>query len=290
MKIVKKLFRWLSKHELLNWIPDSLYLKLKFYVYMGKRLNLKKPTTFNEKLQWMKINYRKDEFVKMVDKVEAKQYVSSIIGEEYIIPTLGVWNNIKEIDFGVLPLKFVVKTTHDSGSVILVEDKNKLDYELLNSTLCKALKKSYYKIGREWAYKFVEPKVIIEQYMGNNLQDYKFFCFNGNVKLILVCTDRFNGNGLCEDFFNANWEHLDIKRPQHPNYNKIIQKPDKLELMIELAQKLSGEIPFVRIDFYEIDGKVYFGEITFYPADGFVGFEPESWDKVLGDWIENIPV
>lgn len=289
IKILQKphqILLYLGNFGFFDWMPDRMYLQCRYFGYNGSWLNLKKPERFNEKLQWLKLYYRKVEFAQMVDKVEAKKYVASIIGEEYVIPTIGVWNSFEEIEFEQLPKQFVLKTTHDSGGVVLVENKNEIIYEKVQKKINKSLCRTYYKIGREWVYKSVKPRIVVEKFMGSNLQDYKLFCFNGEVRMTLVCSERFTDSGLCEDFFDNDWKHMDLKRPKHDNLQRVINKPQNFELMKRLAEKLAVGIPFVRIDFYEIEEKVYFGEITFYPASGFEGFEPVEWDEILGRWLE----
>ncbi len=266
---------------------DKYYIILLFKERMKCKLNLNNPQTFNEKLQWLKLYDRKDIYTTMVDKYEAKNYVADIIGENYIIPTLGIYDKFEEINFEKLPNQFVIKCTHDSGGLVIVKDKSKLDVNAARKKINKSLKKNYYYAGREWPYKNVKPRIIIEKYMEDkndtSMHDYKFFCFNGEAKYCLVCTDR--DTDLKETFFDINWNLAPFKRPNH-DIDKTIKKPKNLDLMIELANKLSKGIPFIRVDFYEINGKVYFGELTFYPASGFAKFEPEEWDKKLGDLID----
>ena len=266
-------------------VPDSIYLKIKFKKLMGYPLNLKNPKTFNEKLQWLKLNDRKPVYTTMVDKYEAKKYVAGLIGEEYIIPTLGIWDHFYEIDFDKLPDQFVLKTTHDSGGVVICKDKSKLDIKKVREKLENSLKNNFYWIGRECPYKNVKPRIIAEQYMADDLHDYKLFCFDGIPRMTLVCSERFTEGGLKEDFYDDVWNHLDVRRPKHGNVDFPIQRPKQYELMKTLAAKLSDKLPFARIDFYEINNKVYFGEITFYPTSGFEGFIPAEWDLELGKWI-----
>lgn len=225
----------------------------------------------------------------MVDKYEAKKYVASIIGEEYIIPTIGIYNSFDEIDFKKLPNKFVIKCTHDSGGLVVCKDKNKLDKNNAKKKIEKSLKTNYYYCGREWPYKNVKPRIIIEKYMCTKEQkeliDYKFFCFNGNPKIILVCSERFSSNNMCETWFDDKWNFLDIIESSH-RVDKTIKKPINLSKMMEFSKKLSKDIPFVRVDFYEINGKTYFGELTFFPASGFERFEPKEWDYKLGEMLK----
>lgn len=271
-------------------MPDEAYLRRYFRAAMGKELDLEHPQTFNEKLQWLKLHDRKPEYTKMVDKIEAKKYVASILGEEYIIPTLGVWDSPDEIDFDALPEQFVLKCNHNSGlGMCICRDKSALDIPKVRRELRKGLRENYYLHGREWVYKDVKPRILAEQFMKSDvggLTDYKVHCFNGEPKLILVCKDRFTKNGLTENFFTSDWKPLNIRRPTHPNSPNGITKPTELPEMRLLAQKLSKNTPFLRADFYIIGHKVYFSELTFYPASGFEKFVPEAWDYTLGSWIK----
>lgn len=282
----------LDKLKLSKFIPDKPYLKIKFRAHMGKKLNLKNPQTFSEKLQWMKLYNRNPEYTKMVDKYEAKDYVEAIIGDEYIIPTLGVWDNVDDIDFDALPNQFVLKCTHDSGGLVICKDKSKLDIEKAKATMRKALLADFYFMGREWPYKNVKKRIIAEEYMEDTetgeLRDYKFFCFDGEVKALFIASDRqTEGEEVKFDFFDTDFNHLDF-RNGHPNATKEIKKPVTFEKMKELAAKLSVGIPQVRVDFYEVDGKIYFGELTFFHHDGMTPFDPEEWDYKFGEWI-NLP-
>ena len=268
-------------------MSDELYLKIWYRQRIGRKLDLKEPKGFNEKIQWLKLYDRNPDYIKMVDKYEAKKYVSSIIGEQYIISTLGIYDKFEDINFEELPNKFVIKCTHDSGGVVICKDKNALDFNKAKKKINKCLKKNYFYEGREWPYKNVKPRIIIEEYMENQdkseLQDYKIMCFNGKAKCSFVCSER-NTNGLKVDFFDLDWNKMPFER-HYPNSDKKIKKPQNYDLMIKLAEKLSKNIPFVRVDFYEINGKVYFGELTFYPGSGMEEFTPEKWDFELGSWL-----
>jgi len=283
---MKKILKYLKDIGLFKFVSDEKILKKKYLEVFGQELDLDNPQTFNEKLQWLKLHDRKDIYTTMVDKYEVKEYVKNIIGEEYIIPTLGVWDKFSAIDFAKLPEQFVLKCTHDSGGLCIIKDKKCMSYEKIHEKINKSLKRNYYYFGREWPYKNVKPRIIAEEYMGSNLNDYKIFCFNGIPKIVLVCTDRYSKAGLCEDFYDIKWNHLNIKRKTHPNASRKIEKPKKLSKMLELAEKLSRDTKFLRVDFYDIDDKIYFGELTFYPASGFSGFVPDEWDQQLGDMLE----
>lgn len=288
MNILKKGFMFLSNRGFFNKMSDETYLKLRYNCIMGRKLNLDNPVTYNEKLQWLKLYDRKPEYTKMVDKYEAKKYVADIIGEEYIIPTLGVWDTVDDIDFDALPKQFVLKCTHDSGGLVICKDKAELDIEETKNTLNHFLHRNFYSIHREWPYKNVKPRIIAEKYMedesGYELKDYKFFCFNGKVNAMFIATDRNAETETCFDFFDCNFNHMPVING-HPNTKKEIKKPLGFEKMIELAEKLSSGIPQVRIDFYDINGNIYFGEITFFHWSGLKKFEPEKYDKIFGDWI-----
>lgn len=273
-----------------NRMEDEEFIKRKFRICIGKNPALKKPVTFNEKLQWLKLYYRKSEYTIMADKYRVRDYISEKIGEQYLIPLLGVWDHPDEIDFDALPDKFVLKCNHNSGlGMCICKDKSALNLKKVKAELNRGLKQDYYLTGREWPYKDVPRKIIAEQYMkseAGGLTDYKIHCFNGEPKLILVCKDRFLETGLTEDFFSSDWEHLDIRRPKHPNASAPIKKPEELDEMLRLAAILSKDIPFLRVDFYIVDHKIYFSELTFYPASGFDKFVPEIWDNILGDWLK----
>lgn len=285
----KKMPYYLGKKGLLNWMPDEKYLKLIFKTMVGYELNLSEPKTFNEKLQWLKLNDRKPEYTTMVDKYSAKDYVADIIGSDYIIPTLGMWDSFDEIDFDELPNQFVLKCTHDSGGLVICTDKNKFDYKAARKKITKCLKYNYYYAGREWVYKDVKPRIIAEKYMCDainiELNDYKLMCFDGEVKCSFVCSDRFSEGGLRVTFYDKDWNVLPFER-HYPKSNVPISKPLNYDKMISFAEKLAQNIPFVRVDFYEIAGKLYFGELTFFPGGGFEEFEPQEKDLELGSWIK----
>lgn len=276
-----------------NDMPDGEYISRKYTATCGRELSLDNPLTFNEKLQWLKINDRKPEYTVMVDKYRVRDYISERIGNRYLIPLLGVWDDPDEIDFEALPDKFVLKCNHNSGlGMCICSDKASLNISNVKAQLRKGLNQDYYLSGREWPYKNVPRKIIAEQFMKSDvggLTDYKVHCFNGEPKLILVCKDRFAKTGLTEDFFSPEWERLDIRRPGHPNAVAEIGKPEELPEMLTLAKQLSENIPFLRVDFYIIEHNVYFSELTFFPASGFERFVPEQWDETLGSWL-SLPV
>ena len=272
---------WLMK-------DDRKYIEYIWKKKMNYPLNLDNPQTFNEKLQWIKLYDHNPLYTKMVDKYEAKEYVASIIGDEYIIKTLGVWDRFDDIDFSTLPKQFVLKCTHDSGGLVICKDKSKLDIQAAKKKIEKSLKKNYYYIAREWPYKNVKRRIIAEEYIEDEktkeLRDYKFFCFNGEVKLMFIATDRQNRKEPYFDFFDMDFNHIDM-RHGHPNAPSCPEKPLHFDLMIDLAKKLSTGIKEVRVDFYEANDHIYFGELTLFHHTGLVNFDPFEWDKTMGDWI-----
>lgn len=288
-KYILHLIIILNNHVFLK-LKDDTYLKIYYRYIFNSKLNLDNPQTFNEKLQWLKLYDRKNIYTTMVDKYEVKKYVTNIIGEEYIIPTIGIYDKFDDIDFNKLPKQFVMKCTHDSGGLVIVKDKIKLDIEKAKIKLEKSLNKNYYYNGREWPYKNVKPRIIIEKYMEDSsttqLNDYKIMCFNGEPKCSFVCTDRDNKElGLAVTFFDLEWNKMPFER-HYRSSNKKIERPVNYNKMLELSKKLSKDIPFVRVDWYEINGKLYFGELTFYPGSGFEEFTPEEWDYKLGEMIK----
>lgn len=270
--------------------PDKLFLELKYRLVMGQKLDLKNPKTFNEKLQWLKLYNRKPEYTTMVDKYAVKKYVADKIGEEYIIPTLGVWDKPEDIDWDALPNQFVLKTTHYGGGngIVICKDKSKLNKEKTIKCLRKALKGDLYRTWREWPYKNVPKRVIAEKYIcveDEDLPDYKVYTFNGKPKVILVCRNRFKNEPMIEDYYSDKWEFLDIKCPGHPNSMVPIEKPKVLEKMLEFSEVLSKDIPHLRVDFYIVNDNIYFGELTFFVASGMDRYEPACWDEIFGSWL-----
>lgn len=272
----------------MRFIPDELYIKIYYFAHFKKLCNLKKPKTYNEKLNWLKLHDHNSLYSTIVDKYEVKKYVANIIGPEYIIPTLGVWDSFDEIDFTKLPNQFVLKCTHDSEGLVIVKSKTTFDRVSAKEKMESALKQNFYYIGREWPYKKVKPRIIAEKYMEDHidgeLRDYKFFCFDGEPKVMFVASDRASGQ-VKFDYFDLCFTHLDIKQ-KYPHADKPLRKPVTFIKMIELSKRLSKGFPHVRVDFYEVDGRLYFGELTFYHFSGFMPFEPDKWDKIFGDWIK----
>lgn len=283
-------FLTLANRGLCRHLSDEEFLKRRYRIAFGKELNLEHPQTFSEKIQWLKLYDRKDIYTSMVDKYEAKSYVADRIGEEYIIPTLGVYNSFDEIDFDKLPDQFVLKCTHDSGGLVICRDKQHFDYQSAKRMIELCLKRNFYWVGREWPYKNVKPRIIAETYMEDEstheLRDYKFFAFNGEVKALFIASDRTSKTEETKfDFFDTEFNHLPFTNG-HPNAAVMPKKPDNFEEMKELASVLSKGIPHLRVDFYEVNGKTYFGELTFSHWSGMMPFVPEKWDYIFGEWID----
>ena len=285
-------------------MPDEAYLRRKYRAVMGREPDLDNPRTFNEKLQWLKLYDRRPEYTMMADKVRVKDYVASKIGAEHIIPTLGVWEDPDDIDFAALPERFVLKCNHNSGlGLCICRDKSKLDIRKTKAELRKGLRQDFYLTSREWPYKDIPRRILAEKYMEdekkgdastydaeNVLINYKFFCFNSAPKCIQVETSnivdgRKGSNSLLISMYDTNWNPAPFRRTDHMTIPTSVEKPACLAEMIEIAEKLSAGIPFVRVDLYEIQKKVYFSEFTFSPGAGFGGFSPEEWNTTLGDWL-----
>lgn len=285
-KVFKDRERRLKLIYLLSFLPDRLYLKLVFRIKTGKKLNLKNPTGFNEKENWLKLHQKQEEYTRLVDKLAVREHIEACLGDGYLFPLLGHWDNFDEIDFSKLPERFVLKCNHDSGSVMVVDDKSKIDRNALKKFFQNRLRMNAFSFGREYPYKDVKPCIMCEQFMeskdGQGINDYKFFCFDGEPKLMFVATDR--AVDVKFDFFDMDFKHLDIYNI-HPNADKEIQKPSGFEEMKEICRKLTKGMKFVRLDLYEIDGKIYFGEYTFFHGGGFHLFEPEEWEQRLGSWL-----
>ena len=273
---------WISR-----LIPDKTFLELKYRYKIGSKLNLRNPRTYNEKLQWLKLYDRRPEYTMMVDKYEVRKFVTQKIGEEYLIPLLGVYDSFDEIDFSKLPDQFVLKPNHTSGNVFICKDKSKIDYALLRKKVNAWMKRRYYWVHREWPYKDVKPRIVCEKYLsvdGSVPDDYKFMCFNGDPRIVQVHHDRFGKH--TQDYYDMCWNKLPIMNRQVPNSSLVVDKPFAFEKMKEFAKTLATGTKFSRIDFYEMEGKVYFGEITLHPRAGFGILEPLEYENLLGEWID----
>lgn len=274
---------------LLKMIPDEPYLKICYLLKTHKKLDLKNPQTFNEKLQWLKLNNRKPEYTMMVDKYRVREYIRERIGEEYLIPLVkgGVWKSADEIDFEMLPEQFVLKCNHDSGSIVICRDKKHFEPDITRKKLKECLQHNFWYLGREWPYKNVTPCIIAEKYMVDEsekeLKDYKVFNFHGKPKIIQVDYGRFQEHK--RNLYSADWNYMDAALEYPTNKKVIIDRPETLETMLKLSERLSAGIPFLRTDFYVIGDKIYFGELTFFPGSGFEKFIPEEMNVELGKFI-----
>lgn len=272
-----------------KYIPVKIYLNILFKFFNGYKLNLNNPKTFLEKIQWLKIYDKNPEYTKMVDKIEVKNYVSEKIGKEYIIPTLKEYNTVDEIKLEELPSKFVMKCNHDSGKILLCNDKSTLEINKIKNDFKRLLNKDFYQISKEWPYKNVKRKILIEEYINDgeksDLDDYKWYCFNGEPLYCQVIRDRRTNETI--DFYDKDWIHQEFVglNPKCDNGKKPAKKPENLSKHLEIARILSKDIPFIRVDLYEVNGKIYFGELTFYPNGGFGKFKPSIWDLKLGNLI-----
>ena len=287
LKTPGKMVAPLAQKGFFDWMSDEAFLKLRFRAEMGYKLDLENPRTYNEKLQWLKLYDHNPLYPQMVDKYRAKEYVASLIGKEYIIPTLGVYDSFEEIDFEKLPGQFVLKCTHDSGSIYICRDKTCMDRERAERILKRGLKKNPVRYGREWPYGQVSPRIIAEQYMEDEsrqeLKDYKIFVFSGKAAMIQVDYGRFSRH--MRNLYSLDWEYLNaaITYPSDPQH--VIPRPEKLELMIELAERLAQNLPHVRVDFYSIESRIYFGEMTLYHGAGFEKFKPAELGLRLGELL-----
>lgn len=277
------------RNILISHIPDKLYLRYQYFKHFKRWLNFKHPKRFTEKIQWLKIYNRNDLYTRLVDKFDVRSYVANIIGENYLIPLLGVWDDPSQINFDTLPNQFVLKTTHDSGGVFVCKDKQSINIDNVRDWLRNRLSLKVYPVTREWPYKNVQPRIICEKFMsnsiGDDLTDYKWYCFNGEPTYCQVIRDRRTNETI--DFFDCEWNHLDLiaMNPHATNSQVKISKPKNLELMIEIARKLAVDKPFVRVDLYEIYEHEYFGELTFFPNSGFGSIRPDEWDLTLGNLL-----
>lgn len=279
----KIIFDYGRKGKLL-WIPDVPYTKWAYRVMFGHKLDLRNPQTYNQKLQWMKLYYVKPEYIRMADKYTVKDIIASKIGEEHIIPTIEAYDSFDEINFDKLPDQFVLKCNHDSGGIVICDDKSKLDIDKSRSILAPKLSSNFYWLWRERIYKTIKPKIIAEKFMGDNLTDYKFFCFDGKPVAIQVDIDRFYNHK--RNMYTTEWKLMDMDYVYPSDKELVVEKPEKLDEMLEIAKKLSTGIPHVRVDLYQIDNKVYFGEMTFCSQAAVGRFFPSEYDLEFGKYID----
>lgn len=274
----------------LNWVPDSLYLKVLYRVIMGRKLNLKKPKEYNEKLQWLKLNDRKPEYSTMVDKYEVRGYIEDLLGDKYLIPCLGIYDSVDDIDIDALPDRFVLKCTHDSGSVEICKDKSSFDIEGARHRLSQAMKRNYYATYREWPYKYVKPRIIAEGYLegdGGDLKDYKVMCFNGEAKIIEVHENRFvEGKVHTQTFYDREWNIVPLTQVETVTVDRPGERPRQLDEILRLSELIAKDMYHARIDWYIEGDKIYFGEITFFDGSGFESFSTPEMERMLGDMIK----
>ncbi len=291
--ILKNITSWSGIIFLLNHTPlrkklsDKTVVNAIYKKRVGKKPDLENPKTFNEKLQWLKINNQNPEYTRIVDKVTFKDYITEKIGSQYTVPTLGVWEKFDDIDFDKLPDKFVLKCNHDSGGLVICKDKSKLDIASTKKKIEKCLKRNYYWASREWPYKNVKPCILAEEYLDlpEGLVEYKVFGFNGEAKVIDVCMGIAHTQNRTNTFFDREWNRLPIQTLL-PNEKGDVEAPAELPEMLEIADKLSQGIPQVRVDFYIYKGQIYVGEMTFFHNSGMCKINPDGWDEKLGSYID----
>lgn len=272
-------------------IPDRPYLKLLYRLKLGRRLNLRHPKRFTEKLQWLKLNDRNPLYIQLVDKIEVKKYIAEVIGSEYVIPTIGVWSKPEDIDWNSLPNKFILKTSHGSGGtgVVICTDKNQLDKKKAVELLDSNMNADAYATLREWPYKNIPHRILAEQLLEKDplykdVPDYKFYCFNGVPKVLLIATNRFSSHNF--NYYDMNFERLNIISSAGSNAAVEFSKPAQFEEMKQIAEKLSQGFYHVRVDLYYSNNKIYFGELTFYDSSGFDNLSSDSVDLEWGSWIK----
>ena len=288
--LIQKGIAWAGSRQILNLVPDKLYLKLMFWARMGQKLDFRNPKSLNEKVQWLKLNDYKDSYPQLADKYEVRNYIKKTLGEEYLIPLVGgPWANWEQIEMEKLPNKFVLKTTHDSGGIVVCTDKQALDTKKKKEKIESSLNNNYFWAGREYPYKYIKPRIIAEQYLtdesGLELKDYKILCINGVPQNVMVCTGRLQGN-VKYYFFDLDWKFLPLNHgdDQLPK-DFTLPRPKHLDEMVRIAKILSKDFKLLRVDLYEANNRVYFGEMTFYPDSGFDTDILPSTDMDFGSWL-----
>jgi len=283
-------FDFLANKGRYNSMPDEEYLRKLFKAKLGRELNLENPKSFNEKLQWLKLYDRNPLYVITSDKYAAREYVKNKIGEEHLVPLLGVWDRPEDIDFEKLPKQFVLKCNHNSGlGMCICTDKSKLDFEKIKSKLCDGLNEDYYIRCREWQYRDIKRKVICEKFMKDekteSLLNYKIYCFNGEPKVFHMSSD-IGADSASLSFLDTEWNPLPFCRTDYPPFKVLPEKPENIDELLQTARTLAQDFPFVRVDLYVVNGQVYFSELTLDPCGGFSPFSPVEWDYKLGDWLK----
>lgn len=286
--IIKPLYLKLYHSGIFNVIPDRCFVPFQYRMATGRKLKLNNVSTFNEKIQWMKLFDRNPMYPIIVDKYKVREYVSERVGDNYLIPLLGKWDSLDAINIDSLPEQFVLKCNHDSGGISICQDKSRFDWNKEKKKLAIHMRQNHYYLSREWAYKEVKPCIIAEKYMQDKktgeLRDYKFFCFSGEPRYVQVDFNRFVNHK--RNIYNLDWNFIDltIKCPNAPN--QFIEKPENFDVMLEVAKKLSVGFPQVRVDLYSVNGDVYFGELTLYHGSGFEKFTPEKYGEEFGSYID----
>ena len=294
--IYESVYNCISKVKVyaLRIIPDTPYVKYKYYTSFGKKLNLDSPKSFNEKIQWLKLYDHRDEYITFVDKIEVKNYVDNLLGAGHTIPTLGVWDDVNDIDLDSLPDQFVLKCNHDCGSVFVCRDKKTIDWEKVKRKLSSSLKRNYYWGSREWPYKNVKPKVFAEQYMKDSdsdqdsgITDFKFFVFNKKIKMLYVSRGLEKHTTARISFYDLEGNELPFHRKDYRPIGEPLTLPRNYDEMLRICQTLADAVnnDFVRVDLYSINGNTYFSELTLYPCGTGIPFEPEEWDDKCGDLL-----
>jgi len=280
---------------LLSQINDEEFLRIFYMVCFSKDLNLENPKTYTEKMQWLKLYDRRPIYNKLADKYEVRNYVSEKIGDDYLIPSLGCWEHFDDIAFKSLPEQFVLKCTHDSDSIVICTSKRKqLFYDkywneisgikAVDEKISTALKQNWYLLAREWVYKDIKPRIIADKYLGRNISDYRFFVFNGMLRVIWVDFDTAGSRKA--NIYSSDWELLPCSWTYPSDQTKIIEKPKLFDKMKEFAERLADDLPMLRIDFFLVDEKLYFGETGFYSGSGFDGFTPPEYDEIIGSLLQ----
>ena len=289
VRLIGESFSYFYNYYVLPALPDKFYLKWYYKQVFGRDLDIDNPQTLNEKIQWLKLYDRNPLYHQLIDKYEAKKIIASQVGDELVIPTLGIYDRFEDIDFDAFPNQFVLKCTHDAASTIVCKDKKNFNKEAACKKLKKAQRLDYYRVeGRQWGYKGIKPRIIAEQYMedesGFELKDYKIFCFNGEPEYVEVDFNRWTKHKL--NPYDFDWNPLNFCDTSKNDYEANIPKPARLDDMREIARKLSKEIPFVRVDFYSIYDRIYVGELTFYPGGGYIQFNPPETDLYYGQKLD----
>lgn len=275
----------INKYGVYNWMPDKLFLKFFYKLKVGRSLNLSNPTLFNEKLQWLKLYDRRPEYINLVDKYEVRSHVRSKIGEKYLIPLLGIWDNFSEICFDELPNQFVLKCTHDSGSFFICKDKNEIDIDMLRRKYQWHMRRNLFWHGREWPYKNVAPRILCEELLEDDILDYKFYCFNGSPKFFYISQGDNTKGTLKMSFYDMDWNKCPFYRADHEPLDYEPTPPENFDNMIEIVKILCAGYPFIRVDLFNVKGRIYFSELTLFPGSGFTPFLPQEYERLIGDLL-----